>query len=119
MYTINKINRKHLFIFCLLLNGLFLFLFTLTNNVSVLFLIRILTGVFQVFVIIYCPVWVDQFGISNRKTLMMSLLQVTGPVGIVSGYAMTAVFIKSNMSWKSSFQVQAAIYALLSIILIF
>jgi MFS family permease len=119
MYIVNKINRKHLFIFCLLLNGLFLFLFTLTTNVVVLYLVRILTGIFEVFVIIYCPVWVDQYGQSNKKTLMMSLLQVTGPVGVVSGYAMTAVFIKSKMSWKSSFQVQAGIFALLSFIVIF
>jgi MFS family permease len=70
-------------------------------------------------VIIYCPVWVDQFGPRTSKTIMMSLLQVTGPLGIVLGYLLTALLIRADISWTISFVIQAIIYGACSIALFF
>ena len=53
---------------------------------------RLLTGAFQVFLLVYYPVWIDKFG-GNKKTAWLTLLQVCVPLGIFAGYGMTAVVI--------------------------
>jgi len=63
---------------------------------------RCCTGVFQAFISIYSPIWVDQFGPRNRKTVMMSLIQAASPLGIVLGYGLTAV-IQEYIDWTYSF----------------
>lgn len=55
---------------------------------------RFFTGVFQVFMLVYFPVWIDKFGGASATT-WLTLLQVGVPLGIFAGYAMTAVIIRS------------------------
>jgi len=50
---------------------------------------RLFIGVTQSFIMIYSPVWVDQFAPRNRKTLFMAIQQVASPLGVVLGYALT------------------------------
>jgi hypothetical protein len=45
---------------------------------------------------IYLPVWCDQFGMKNKKTMMISLIQVGSPLGVVAGYFLT-FWIKDTM----------------------
>jgi hypothetical protein len=131
MYVINKINQKYLLISCIFLNGLCLYLFTVSSNVGFLFFIRIMTGFFQVnifklihkirILLLYIA---HQYGLTNlglelKKTIMMSLLQLTGPLGIVLGYLLTALLIIGGISWTISFIIQAIIYATFSIALSF
>jgi MFS family permease len=53
---------------------------------------RFLTGSFQVFLLVYYPVWIDKFGL-NKKTLWLTILQICVPVGIFTGYGLTAAII--------------------------
>ena len=39
---------------------------------------------------IYLPVWCDQFGMRNKKTLMISIIQAGSPIGVVLGYFLTS-----------------------------
>ena len=91
MWVINKINRKYLMVFCLILKALTLFLFLITKDVLTLNLSRGLSGLCQVYFTIYPPVWCDQYGVQNAKTMMITLIQVGNPVGIVVGFVLTTM----------------------------
>ena len=71
---------------------------------------RFITGFFQVFMVVYFPVWVDHFGDKN-KTIWLSYLQIGPPLGVFLGYSITAVFNTLSTSydwigWRWSFYLQ-------------
>lgn len=76
---------------CLVANGSLLFAFTKFTNLAILCVNRVLVGIFQAYIIIYFPLWCDQFGIKKKKTIMISILQTGVPLGIVIGYVVTGV----------------------------
>ena len=69
-----------------------LFLFVLSDHKWSAYVSRFLTGAFQVFLLVYYPVWIDKFGV-HLKTLWLTLLQICVPVGIFAGYGITSVVI--------------------------
>ena len=71
----------------------FLYTFTVSRTMFFLSLTRIGCGVFQVMFYILFPVWVDQFGNSDYRTLMITFLQVGVPFGTMIGYVSEAFFI--------------------------
>jgi hypothetical protein len=85
-------------IICLICNGALLWTFTFSYYLAILFINRIAVGVFQSYIVIYFPLWCDQYGIKKKKAMMIAILQTGVPLGIVVGYAMTSVI-------KESFQV--------------
>jgi MFS family permease len=66
---------------------------------------------------IYLPVWCDQFGPRNRKTIMISLIQLGVPLGVVAGYYLTA-WLKGIKGWQFSFVVQGIAIASMSIVVL-
>jgi len=57
-------------------------------------LTRIGCGFFQVFFYILFPVWVDQFGVNDYRTLWITFLQVGVPLGTMIGYVSEAFFLR-------------------------
>ena len=49
----------------------------------------------------------------------MSFLQIGSPFGVVLGYTITMLIIRSGVKWQLSFIIQAVIFAIFSIINIF
>ena len=98
MFIINIFNRKNLLIISLFINCISIFCFIITDNIIILIISRILNGLFTSFELIYFPMWIDQFGIQNKKTLMMSLLQMAFPIGMIIGY--TANTILGSKKWN-------------------
>lgn len=88
-FVINKINRRKMLIFALISNGILVWSFTLSSNFYYLSLNRLVTGFVQALISIYIPVWIDQFGQSNYKTLFMTLFQLSSVSGLMIGYIMT------------------------------
>jgi len=88
-----RYNPKYVVSFCVLFNIVTLITFTLFKSFWVMALSRVLAGIFQVSLIIYFPVWVDQNGPEKSKTMWLTLLQVSVPLGIVLGYALTGVIV--------------------------
>lgn len=107
-YIINIINRKTILVISLFLLSICLTTFVLFTNILFLFLNRILVGVFQSYVTIYLPVWCNQFGIIDKKSLMITFGQVVVPIGVFLGYLMAAVFIQKDIfgGWKLAFIIQ-------------
>ena len=98
MFIFNIFNRKNLLIIAFFINCISVFCFVMTDNIIVLFISRILNGFCTSFGLIYFPIWIDQFGIQNKKTLMMSLLQMAFPIGMIIGY--TTNTILGSKKWK-------------------
>jgi len=72
---------------------------------------RFVSGFFQVFLVIYFPVWVDAFG-DNRKTIWLTYMQLAVVLGLVIGYIFTAMFNIAHgsyplITWRWSFYMQA------------
>jgi hypothetical protein len=68
---------------------------------------RFLTGSFQVFLLVYYPVWIDKYGLKN-KTLWLTILQICVPVGIFTGYGLTAAILYFDQEFYLSFEIQIA-----------
>ena len=108
-YLFHKLDAKLILCFGTFLNGVLVAGFPLSNSLLLLtYLNRLLTGICQVFLIIYVPVWIDLFG-KVSKTLWMTVLQTTVPLGVLSGYALTA-FITQTWNWRFTFYAQAFLY---------
>ncbi len=70
-----------------------LLMFILSKNVYLGMASRFLTGAFQVFMLVYFPVWIDKFG-GDKATMWITLLQVGVPLGIFAGYGMTSLIVQ-------------------------
>lgn len=104
-----KVSPKVILCVSLLLNGASLFVFTLPGGFATLAVSRTFVGIFQVFMTIYFPVWVDLYGKPPRqRTLWMTLLQVCVPLGIVIGYGL-AGFLALTVGWKYVFYGQSVL----------
>lgn len=93
---IDVLNRKYITTISTILNAICLFTFTKINIVSFLFVNRVIVGIMQSFITIYFPVWIDQFGPQNWKTFMLSVFNITSPVGVIFGYILTTI-VKNNL----------------------
>lgn len=82
---INIIHRRSIIIICLLIISLSLAGFTFCKYMPVILASRVIHGFFQIFFIIYFPVWCDQYGIRNKKTMMLTFIQMGMPLGIMVG----------------------------------
>ena len=105
MIIINKFNRKFILIIPLYLNSFCIFNFVLTKNLIILYVFRTLNGICQNFGLIYFPMWIDQFGMKEKKTLMMTFIQLSAPIGMVCGYCFNTFFGTKN--WKKGFLLES------------
>ena len=103
MLLVNKCNRKYIFSFFVLLKALFLYLFKASNKGSTLIFFRGVIGFAHMPPGIYIPVWIDQFGFSNYKTVQMTFLQVLIPLGKVIGYFFNILYGEKNVIKKYIF----------------
>lgn len=94
---IDIVNRKKLTFLFSIICCILLFTFISSSILWYLYLNRVLVGFVQSFFAIYFPVWIDQFGSSKRKTFMMSVFNITSPLGVMFGYIITVV-IKINLN---------------------
>ena len=110
-------NRKLLTVCCLAVNGTMFFVYLITKNKFILFGVRFTIGTVRIYPHIYIPVWVDQFGVKPLKTLMMTVINITSPLGQVVGYAIGTFNVPEK--WPYSFAlVGCLIWGIGSIIII-
>ena len=109
LFTRYSCKKIIIFSYTLMILGFILFPFS-GDNKFLLGFSRMVTGFFQVFMLVYFPVWVDHFG-EHNKTIWISYLQIGPPLGVFMGYAITAFFNEINVyvpfiSWRWAFYVQ-------------
>ena len=116
---INKISRKYFLIISAFCNGLCLFLFYWDFTNYYLYLIfRFCNGIFQSFVSIYLPAWCNQFGIKERRTIMLGLVQIGVPLGVVIGYGVTVWALSFFGTNKDNLKTGVSIYTYIYILYI-
>ena len=107
IFLLNKLNRKILLIISLIIYGISLFIFRFLSQIETLYISRTIIGFFDVFFIVYPPVWSDQYGIKNKKTLMMVLVQIFKPSGVMIGFILGTIF-----NWKKAIDIQIIILSI-------
>lgn len=105
-----RFNSKLLTIIALISLELTLALFVLSDHKWTAYVSRFLIGAFQVFLLVYYPVWIDKFG-RNKKTLWLTLLQICVPVGIFAGYGITSAVLSLGQEYLLSFYIQIGLVA--------
>lgn len=108
-YLINIIHRKKLLIYSMISLSICLITFILTTNTLFLLANRVILGIFQSYVIIYLPLWCNQYGITNKRSIMISFGQLTVPIGVFIGYLIASICISINEvdGWKYAFVIQS------------
>jgi predicted MFS family arabinose efflux permease len=115
--TFHHLPAKLIILICMLANAASLLLFTLTMKFFWLCVFRFSVGFFQVFLCIYFPVWVDVFAHEKSKTIWLTILQASVPLGIVIGYCLTAV-LDAKWTWRISYYIQTGLYVVMFFLLI-
>ena len=107
IFLLNKLNRKLILIISIIIYGISLFIFRFFSHIQTLYISRTIIGFFDVFFIVYPPVWSDQYGIKNKKNLMIVLVQIFKPSGIMSGFIFGTIF-----NWKKAIDIQIIILSI-------
>ena len=118
-YLINIYQRKKLLIFSMFSISICLITFILTTNTLFLLLNRGILGIFQAYFVIYLPLWCNQYGITNQRSIMLSIGQLTTPLGVFVGYliASECISINEDIGWKFSFVIQSVIIIIMIFLL--
>ncbi|CCW61959.1 unnamed protein product [Phytomonas sp. EM1] len=65
---------------------------------------RFLLGITLSFIVVYVPVWVEEFAPKCRESIWMGLHNVAVPIGIIFGYLMCAYFtLRVQIGWECAF----------------
>ena len=105
-YFFSKYSSKWVVIISLFSFCFFLYSFTILESSGGMYLCRIGCGFCEVFSLIYFPIWVDQYGVKDRKTIWLTFLQMGVPLGWIFGYLLEVCSIKYYKSWEGGFFIQ-------------
>ena len=93
----------------LLLNCLSCFTFSLSSNKIILFCMRFLMGATEAFIVIYGPVWVNNYAPFEYSTTWMGILHSCTVLGVVAGYIVASIIINffgHYFTWRLAIQIQ-------------
>ena len=102
----------------LLLNCISCFIFSMSINKSILFTMRFLMGVTEAFIVIYGPVWVNNFSPPEHSATWMGILHSCRIFGVFLGYLAASLilnFFKGLLSWRFAIQIQGFVEIFLSL----
>ena len=91
---INKINRKMLLISAVVFKAIALCINAFTNIYVMLLIGRGFAGISQIFFLIYFPIWVEQYGRKEKKSIMFALIQIGLSFGIGVGFVLCTLLNK-------------------------
>ena len=101
----------------LLLNCLSCFTFSFAKSKIILFLMRFLMGITEAFVVIYGPVWVNNYSPIQYSATWMGILHSCSVIGVFLGYLISSLIINlsNNLSWRFSIQIQGFVEIFLAL----
>ena len=112
MLIINKNHRKCIIVTSAFFNGVSFFAYFLNDRFYYTASVKFFTSFCKVFINVYMPVWVDQFGIKKYKTLLLTIVYMVTSYGrIVGAWIGTVIF---NNEWKKAFTCCGIIFFSLS-----
>ena len=104
MYN-QKISRKWSTAIYVIFHSIFLFCFKSTENAFILIFIRGLLGFTQIAPSVYVPVWINQFGLSEYKTIKITSVQLFQTTGKLLGHLINLMLGLEN--WRTGFVIEA------------
>ena len=107
-----KVSRKWTTILFTIFHSVFLFFFKLTMNGHILIFLRGLLGLTQTTPSVYVPVWINQFGLHNYKTIQITSLQLFQTIGKLLGQLINLIIGFEN--WKEGFVLEGIILLILA-----
>jgi MFS family permease len=93
----------------LILNTLCCFIFSFSKMKYVLFACRFAMGISEAFIVIYGPVWVNNYSPPEHSAKWMGILHSCSALGVMVGYLVAGItinFLSDYLSWRFSIQVQ-------------
>lgn len=105
----NKWGPAKVCSFMLILNSLSCFIFSFSNIKYILFSCRFLMGITEAFVVIYGPVWVNNYSPPEHSAKWMGILHTFSALGVIAGYLVAGVtvnFFNKYLSWRFAIQLQ-------------
>ena len=106
----------------LLLNTICCFTFSFTQYKAVLFTMRFCMGVTEAFLVIYGPVWVNNYSPLQHQTKWMGILHSCSVLGVVLGYIVAGIvinFFNDVLSWRFAIQIQGFVQIIFSLFFFF
>ena len=118
-YTVmvNQISAKWLGGAFSIVKGFVLAAFELTQSKWVLICLRGVIGFVHMPPSTYIPIWIDQYGLRNWKTVQMSFLQALVPVGKVLGFVFVNLFGEER--WKFAYDVEGLYLVFCGLFIVF
>jgi MFS family permease len=107
-----KVSRKWTTILFVSFHAFFLFFFKFTDNIHILIIFRGLLGFTQTTASVYVPVWINQFGLSEYKTVQITSIQLFQTIGKLLGHLITLILGLDN--WKNGFALEGFILLVLA-----
>ena len=98
MFLLNLKHRKYTLIVTIFLNGSSYAFYQITSNSFILTFAKMFAAGNKVCGTIYRPVWIEQFGLSNYKSILFSLVQVVSSYGQIIGFNLGSLLFKEN--WR-------------------
>ena len=117
-FIFSKFSPSKVCSFILLLNCISCFIFSMSINKSILFTMRFLMGVTEAFIVIYGPVWVNNFSPPEHSATWMGILHSCSIFGVFLGYLAASLilnFFKGLLSWRFAIQIQGFVEIFLSL----
>ncbi|KAG5505466.1 hypothetical protein GH5_03492 [Leishmania sp. Ghana 2012 LV757] len=107
-HLFSRYDEKRVLCAALVVHAVFTFLYAALPIYGVALLNRFFIGISLSFIVVYTPVWVDEFALKNRQSVWMASHNAGVPLGIMLGYLFAAgpQAFTSSMSWTWSFYVK-------------
>ena len=107
-----KISRKWTTVTFVSFHAILLFFFKITENIYILIIFRGLLGFSQTTASVYVPVWINQFGLSEYKTIQITSIQLFQTIGKLLGHLINLILGLEN--WKNGLVLEGFILIILA-----
>ena len=98
MFLLNLKHRKYTLIATIFFNGSSYALYQISSNSYILTFAKMFAAGNKVCGTIYRPVWIEQYGLSNYKSIFFSLVQVVSSYGQIIGFNLGSLLFKQK--WR-------------------
>lgn len=99
---LNKFNRKWVLVVNVFIVGSGVVVYIFVKNMWAICGLRIFLGIGRSFVTVYLPLWIDQFGIASKKTMMLSIVNLGPIIGTVMGQFVSNAIVSISFPWEKT-----------------
>ena len=121
-FMFHRFKAKWVLALMVFINSIWWLVFAMSSNIYILYVSRFILGFSQAFVVIYAPVWINEFSPPDANTRWMAGFHSACIIGIIFGYLVAQILVNylyHYMSWRVAIHIQGVWQFLISVITIF